>query len=437
MSGGGRRAGRVVLLLRHTTYRASAFLDAAEALGVPVTVASDCAQALATWNPDAHLVFDFARPGEAVERVLAFAREHPVDAVLAADDDGVPVAAEAAAALGLPHHPPAAVRAARSKLATRERLAAAGLPGPVFGAFPLDEDPARVARGVRFPCVVKPLALSASRGVIRADDPAALAAAWARTAAIVRAAPSEWRPPGTGDHLLVEDYMPGDELAVEGLVTDGRLAALAVFDKPDPLTGPFFEETLYVTPSRRPAGEVQALVAETQAAVAALGLAHGPVHAEARWTPRGPVLLEIAPRSIGGLCARALRFTGGQSLESLVLRHALGEDVTRVARESGASGVLMVPIPRAGVLRGVAGVEEARLVAGVDDVRIMTAPGERLVPPPEGGRYLGFVFARAAEPELVEAALREALARLRFDIEEARPAAADNGSRAARSEALR
>jgi biotin carboxylase len=420
MNDGFRDPRRVVLLMRHTTYRAGAFLEAAAALRVAVTVASDRAQALASFNPDAHLVFDFADPRAAVRSIQAFARQHPVGAVLAADDDGVVPAAAAAETLGLAHHPETAVAAARSKLETRERFAGAGLPGPRFRAVSMDADPARVAHGIGYPCVVKPLGLSASRGVIRADDPTSFVAAFIRSARIAREADPALHVPGARERLLVEDFLPGREVALEGLVHAGYLRALALFDKPDPLDGPFFEETLYVTPSRHPADVQAAIVRAVQAAVDALGLAHGPVHAEVRLTPRGPLVLEVAPRSIGGLCSRALRFDQGLSLEALILRHALGEDVVGIERESGASGVLMIPIPHAGVLRGVEGLDQARMVPGVEDLRLTVPVGQTLVPLPEGSRYLGFVFARDDSAADVEAALREAHARLRFDIDGAR-----------------
>ncbi len=395
---------RVLLVATTRSYRAGAFVDAARALGVPLTVASERPQALALVNPDAHLVLAAGDPARAADAIVAFAATHRLAAVIAADDDGVAIAGRAAATLGLPHHPPGAVRAARDKFRMREVLAAAGVPGPRF---------ARVtARGgakaadVGFPCVVKPLALSMSRGVMRADDRAQLDAALARLAAM----------PGAGNEALIEGYVPGVEVALEGLVTDGVLHVLAVFDKPDPLEGPTFEETLYVTPSRLPPHTLRAIGARAQQVVTALGLSHGPVHAELRAGPDGAIPIEIAPRSIGGLCSRALRFEGGASLEQVLLAHAAGSTAIPV-REPGAAGVMMVPIPRGGVLRGVGGVQAARDVPGIEDVRITIPVGDVVVPLPEGDRYLGFVFARAPEPAAVEGALRAAHRLLTFDIQ--------------------
>jgi biotin carboxylase len=225
----------------------------------------------------------------------------------------------------------------------------------------------------------------------------------------------------------VESFIPGVEFALEGLLEDGRLRVLALFDKPDPLDGPFFEETIYVTPSRHPREVQEAIASMAERACAGLGLRHGPLHAELRWNTAGAWFLEAAPRSIGGLCARALRFgEGGVSLEELLLRHALGLDTRGLGREPRASGVMMVPITRAGVLRAVRGQDAAAAVPGIDDVRITIPPGQAVAPPPEGSRYLGFLFARAATADEVERALRASHARLQFEIEP--PDAGDGGT---------
>jgi biotin carboxylase len=411
------RMDRVLLLMTATSYKAGAFLDAARRLGVAVTVASDRPQALADMNPAGHLTLDFADPDRAARAIEAFARLNPVHAIVAADDDGAVIAALAAEALGLPHHPPAAVRAARSKLLTRERLAAAGLPAPWFERIALSEDPDAVAARLRYPCVLKPLELAASRGVMRADDAADCAAALRRLASLLARPDARMADGVPADAVLAEGYIPGSEVAIEGLLTRGRFRVLAIFDKPDPLEGPTFEESIYVTPTRLALEDRRAVVEGAQAAIRVLGLAHGPVHAELRLNPRGAWVLEIAPRSIGGLCSRALRFGEGVSLEELILRHALGRDIEPLEREREASGVMMIPIPARGRLDAVRGVELARAVPGVTDVRISIPPGQMIEPPPEGGRYLGFIFARAAGPADAERALREAHRKLSFDIQ--------------------
>jgi biotin carboxylase len=407
---------RVLILVTTASYRAGAFLDAARSLGVEAVVGTDQPQSLAGLNPAGHLVLDYASTGRAVEAIRAFAQRHPLDAVVAADDEGVAIAAAAARALGCPHHSPPAARAARDKRATRETLARAGIPSPRFRCLATGADPRGAARRAAYPCVLKPLFLSASRGVIRADDAAGFLAAFHRIEALL-ARPEVAAAGGPlAREILVEDYVPGVEVALEGLVSRGRLRPLAIFDKPDPLVGPYFEESIYVTPSRLPAAAREEIVSTTARAAAALGLAEGPVHAELRWNERGAWPLEIAPRSIGGLCSRALRFGDGVSLESLILRHALGMATESLAREPLASGVMMIPIPRGGELRAVRGIDAARGVARVEEIRITVPVGQALVPPPEGDRYLGFIFARGQEPAEVEAALRAAHGLLEFEI---------------------
>jgi biotin carboxylase len=392
---------RVLLLLPSATYRAADFLAAARILGAEVVVGSEEAQALAGAMGDRALQLPLDDPQRGAEAVVDLAVRSPLDAVVAVDDQGVLVAALAAARLGLPHNPPAAVAATRDKAATRAALAAAGLPQPRWRAITAAHDIAALASDVGLPCVVKPASMAASRGVIRADDPTGAAAAARRVRSIVGEGP-----------MLVESYVEGTEVAVEGLLRSGQLEILAIFDKPDPLTGPYFEETIYVTPSRLPAQTLECVAAATTAAAGALGLVEGPVHAEARITPEGEVVvLELAARSIGGLCSRALRFGTGVSLEELILRHALGLPLDPT-RESAAAGVMMLPIPAAGTLRRVDGQSEARAGPGVTGLELSIHPGRPVRPLPEGDRYLGFLFARGEHPEEVEAALRAAHARL-------------------------
>jgi biotin carboxylase len=289
----------------------------------------------------------------------------------------------------------------------RCRFAEAGVPSPAFTRWRLSDDPATVAAATRFPCVVKPTRLSGSRGVMRADGPAELASRFARLKVILANERC--------DEVLVEDYVPGVEVALEGLLDGGRLRTLALFDKPDPLEGPFFEETLYVTPSRLPADVQESLTAAAGEAAAALGLREGPIHAELRWNERGPFLIEVAARSIGGLCSRTLRFGTDISLEELILRQALGLPVD-AAREGRAGGVMMIPIPAAGHLRAVDGIASASEVPLIEKVEITARMNHPLVPLPDGDSYLGFIFARGETPDEVEAALRAAHARLRFEI---------------------
>jgi biotin carboxylase len=313
----------------------------------------------------------------------------------------------------LPHNDPEAALAARDKWVMREALRRGGVPVPEYRRYPLTTDPARVAREIPFPVVVKPTTLSGSRGVIRADNAAELAAAWQRSRQIVL---REGESLEQGE-LLIERYLPGIEVALEGLLTGGSLHTLALFDKPDPLEGPFFEETIYVTPSRLPAETQAAISARTAEAAAALGLREGPVHAELRINDDGVWLIEMAGRSIGGLCSTVLEFGAGISLEELILGHAVGLTSPSTERSTLAAGVMMIPIPKGGILRGFSGEKEALAVPGVTGLEITAPLNQPLTPLPEGASYLGFIFARAETPEAAEAALRAAHERLSFAIE--------------------
>ena len=408
---------RVLLLLPTRTYRAHDFMAAARRLGLAVTVGSERQQAFAVLFPGGHLQLDFLRPRQALQAIVAFARSYPLDAVVAVDDDGTLLAAAAAKALGLSHNSVTAVATTRNKHRLRRKMATSGLPSPQFERLSVEDDPVRAAWRMPFPCVVKPLHLAASRGVIRADDADQFVAAFERLAAILRAPEVAQRGARLARHLLVEAFIPGVEVVLEGLLVGGELTVLAVFDKPDPLDGPFFEETLYVTPSRLPAGVLAEVTAQTVKAVAAIGLREGPVHAEWRVNEHGVWLIEIAARSIGGLCSRVLQFEPGVSLEELILMHAVGTDVTAYKRESAATGVMMLPIPRRGVLRAVDGQEAARRIPGIVGLTLTIALGREVVPLPEGVQYLGFLFARGDTPAAVEAALRRSHQCLSFTIE--------------------
>lgn len=414
---------RVMLLLTANTYRSEPFVEAAARLGIEIVQAIDMPAQLAShW--DVPLGLDFNRLDVAVEHIVAYAAKRPLAAILAVDDSGALLAARASAALRLPHNSVAAAEAARDKYRMRQLLASAGVASPPFCRFTMDQDltyvAATVFERVGYPCVVKPLTLSGSRGVIRADNEEQLTAAIARLQRLLDTliAPGQVRP------FLVERFIPGFEVALEGLLDNGRLQLLALFDKPDPLDGPFFEETIYVTPSRLPSLTQAAIVECTAQAAAALGLQTGPVHAELRVNDEGPWIVEIAGRSIGGLCSRTLRFDAGDlgiSLEELILRQACSLPIVSLDREKQASGVMMIPIPARGLLRRVEGVTKAEGVPGIEEVAITAKLNYRLVPLPEGESYLGFIFARAETPGAVEAALRQALAHLRFHIDEEIP----------------
>jgi hypothetical protein len=316
------------------------------------------------------------------------------------------------------------------------------LPVPWFQPVAVSRDPAALAAAVPYPCVVKPVALSGSRGVIRANTPAEFISAFARVRALLRAPDVRIERDSAHDSILIESFIPGREYALEGLLDRGTLRTLAIFDKPDPLEGPFFEETIYVTPSALDAAESTSVSDAVASAARALGLRHGPLHAEVRVNERGVFVLEVAARPIGGLCSKALRFTANRtgprdeasserptdeiSLEELLLRHAVGEDVSGYGREARASGVMMIPIPRRGIYKGIDGIEAARDVPAITEIHVTAKPDQMLIPLPEGKSYLGFIFARGETGAEVEAALRAAHGHLHFAIE--RPVAILNSS---------
>jgi biotin carboxylase len=409
---------RLLLLMAAKTYRARAFMSAARRLGVEVVVGSDEAGPLSRRTGGTQLGLDLMRPARAATKIVKVAEERPFDAIVNVDDATTVVAAEAATRLGLVSNSVDAARITRDKYLSRRALQRAGLPVPRFRRTSIDADPDTEAKRAPYPCVLKPVAQSASRGVIRADTPDEFADAFERIARMLH-------EDGNGQtQIVVESFLPGPEVALEGLLDRGRLRVLALFDKPDPLDGPFFEETIYVTPSRHPDDAQQAIVETVARAASAFGLRHGPIHAELRLGPGGPYILEVAARSIGGLCSNALRFGVDMSLEELILRHAAGLDVPTSEREGQASGAMMLPIPRAGVLRRVFGREDALAVPLVEDLEITIHLGQPVVPLPEGDRYLGFLFARGETPGAVEAALREAHSKLTFQI--AAPGGADD-----------
>lgn len=396
---------RVLLLLPTATYRARDFLAAARRLGVDVVVGSEEPQVLGEDGANTVLVplDDLEAASDAVGDLD---RRLPLDAVVAVDEQGVVVAGELAARLGLPHNPVDALAATRDKSRLRSRLEAEEVPQPAYRVARTPEEARDAVAELGSPAVIKPVGLSASRGVIRVDTPDEVAAVATRVLDI------QGGPP-----LLVERYVPGAEVAVEALVHDGALDVLAIFDKPDPLEGPYFEETLFVTPSRLPAASQHEVVRATSAAVAALGLRTGPVHAELRVpSEREAVVLEIAARSIGGLCARSLVFGLGVSLEELILRQATGRALGSLQPAHASSGVMMLPIPRRGTLVAVRGQDDARALPGVDGVEITIPAGHAVVPLPDGDRYLGFVFAHGESPLAVEQTLRAAHAALEAEI---------------------
>jgi hypothetical protein len=422
-------AGKRVLLLATTTgYQTRMFADAAARLGVELVYATDrCDQLDDPWS-DGAIPVRFHEEWRSADTVLKAAERNPIHGVLAVGDRPTVMAAYLSRLLSLPGHPPEAAIVARDKRLSRERFRAAGLRVPNFLTVPAAVDATAIIDRLTFPAVIKPTVLSASRGVIRVDDALSFATGFDRVRRLL-ASPDvrELRDP-EADVIQIEDYIPGSEFAFEGLLEQGELRTLAIFDKPDPLEGPFFEETIYVTPSRSDDRIQRRIAAAVDDAVRALGLHHGPIHAECRVNSRGVYMLEVAARPIGGLCAKVLRFerAGEPSpeapareigFEEFLLRHAVGEPMDAWQRESGASAVMMIPIPKSGVFRRVHGLEAARAVADVQEIQITAKPDQQLMALPEGASYLGFVFARAGTPAAAEAAVREAHAHLEFRID--------------------
>jgi biotin carboxylase len=417
---------RVLLFSTTTGYQLRSYDEAASRRGVDLVLATDrCHQLDDPWR-DRAIAVRFYDPAASLEAIAQAAAKGAFSAVLSVGDRPTILAARAAARLELPGNPVDAAAASVDKREARKRFASAGLIVPRHLVVGPGADVRAAARDERltFPCVLKPTGLSGSRGVIRADNASEFVAAASRIRTLL--ARAEIRADRSGsDDILVEEFVPGREYAVEGVLTGGVLHVFTIFDKPDPLDGPFFEETIYVTPSALGDREREAVRETVERGARALGLRHGPIHAELRLNPSGIVLLEIASRPIGGLCSSALRFEGGASLEDVLLDHALGGDATGFRRERAASAVMMIPIPKRGLLKRVEGQDRARARPSVTDVRITAKPDQLLEPLPEAGSYLGFIFASAPSAFLAERAVRDAHQDLVFTIDPALTIVAD------------
>ncbi len=407
---------RVLLLLTSRSYRTGAFIEAADRLGIEIVKAIDMQEHLADyWNYPLGLNYNDVE--KSIASIRAYDMDHPLGAIVSVDDTGTLLAAIANESLGLPHNSPEAASAARDKYRMRQLLQACPVNSPNFKLHTfsenLDEQSLlEIAKSISYPCVVKPLSLSGSRGVIRANNQDEFVSAARRLVRLL----SHLDPGSDSKSILVEDFVPGFEVALECILDNGELTVLALFDKPDPLDGPYFEETIYITPSRLSPDIQEAIFSSVIVAAKALGLREGPIHAELRVNKDGPWLIEMAGRSIGGLCSHTLRFAAGNSLEELILRQAFGMEFASLKRENQASGVMMLPIPGAGLLRRVEGCAEAEAVPLVEKVEISARLNYSLKPLPEGDSYLGFIFARGHTPDDVEEALRSAQKKLKFVI---------------------
>jgi biotin carboxylase len=412
---------RLLLFSAKLGYQTRSFDEVARKLGVDLVFVTDrCHQLDDPWG-DRAIPVHFETPDAAAYAVLQAMRGQDVDGILALGDRPAVAAAYVARGLGILYNHHAAVEACRSKLRMREVFREAGLRVPWFRSISLTPKPEPALLGISYPCVAKPLSLSASQGVVRANSREEFIAAATRIRRLLESPEIRATREPNLDQMLVEGYIPGREVAVEGLLTDGKLRILAIFDKPDPLEGPYFEETIYITPSRLPESQQREIERCAEDAVRALGLSQGPVHAEFRVNDEGVWPLEVAPRPIGGLCARALRFapdptTQAIGLEELLLRHALGLPGSDLPREQSASGVMMIPVPKSGILEKIEGEDDARGVPGISALEITARLHDYIAAWPEGSSYLGFLFATGNSAEEVEEAIRAAHARLHFDL---------------------
>ena len=398
----------IIILASPNTYRSQSYAKAAARIGINIIWVIDIPEKLAAeWSIS--LSVDFSNANTAIKKILPIAKKHNVISVLSIDDSAALIAAKICSILGLIHNSPSASLAARNKYIMRKMLKNSDMLNPNFKVFKNSEIPNKIAEKISFPCVLKPLLLNGSRGVIRANDPEEFTNAWNRITKILNRS--------IGTQILVEDYIPGEEVAVEALLYDNSLKILAIFDKPDPLDGPFFEETIYVTPSKLSLKHQKNIEYTLTKSTKALGLTTGPIHAEFRINDRGVWPIEVAARTIGGLCSNILDFGSGISLEELVLSHVTGVSIESLQLDDRSRGVMMIPIPKQGLLRKIIGIENAEAVEGIESIEITAKLNYPLEPLPEGDGYLGFIFAYGESSIKVEKALRKAHALLKFEIE--------------------
>lgn len=407
---------RVLIIIPTTSYRAHDFMAAARRLDIEIIIGSEHRQALSGLLPDSSLALNLRKPESSIEKIKELNKRMPLSAIIGVDEETVVLAAIANKALGLSGNSLSSVKATRNKYLMRQKMLEAGLLNPKFHAYPIDSNPKIIAADIKYPSVLKPTFLSASQGVTRANSQDEFLPAWERLKEILSSPAAKKKNIEADRQILIEDYIPGNEVAVEGILINGEFKLLAIFDKPDPMEGPYFIETIYITPSRYPENVQREIIRTTASAAGALGLTTGPVHAEMRINERGVWMLEIAARSIGGICARALRFNDRMSLEELILHHAINEDILEIEREENAAGVMMMPVSKSGILKKVKNLESAKQIPGIENITITIAPEQKIEPLPYGAKYLGFIFARGDSPELIENAIRKAYEKLEVVI---------------------
>lgn len=403
--------GRLLLIAPPHSYRIAAYIEAAKKLNIPIEIASEGEYSLVS-EIAGGLHVDLQNPAETMEKISQAHKELPFCGVVATDDYTVELASNIARTLGLPHNPPESARIARRKDLARQTLQRKGINVPKFKIIRLDHPLSKQLNGFPLPAVVKPLNLSASRGVIRVDDTEQFLQACEKLKHILESD----EDPQTNNTVLLEQYLPGEEVAVEGVMDQGRFIPLCIFDKPEPLTGPYFEESYYITPSRHPQKTQEYIIHRVSQAAQAYGLQTGPVHAELRLYQDDAWILELAARTIGGECARLIHYGTGHSLEELVIGYALGRPM-RIEAMSHSVGVLMIPTPKPGILRRVEGVLAAQQTPLIQSLIISVRDGHELSCLPDAASYLGFIFAKGDTPEAVEQALRTAHQKLKIIID--------------------
>jgi len=407
----------VILIIPSASYRTSAFITVVEKLDLKVLVISDKSQVFSGKYPDNLMIINFHHWKDRLDEISEWSERNGLKAVIGVDEESIVLAANLSNYLKVEHNPVESVLLTKDKYLMRFELKNARLNSPWFKRFSIHDSPNKIINEISFPCVIKPTFLSASRGVIRVNTTKELAKGIKTINELLSLEEIRERGGEQSDWILVEEYIPGKEVAIEGIVSESKLKVLAVFDKPEPPVGPTFEETIFVTPSILPEKTLYSLFKTAQNAVNALGIVKGPVHIEVRINSRGNYILECASRSIGGLCSKILEFQGGMSLEELILRSYLGRNVEKSKLTGSARGVMMMPTEKMGTLKEIRGVENALNVKGVIDLQITVKPGEKLEPLPKGDRYLGFIFAEDENQELVIKALKNAWSKIGVVLE--------------------
>ncbi len=398
----------IILIAPPSSYRLGPYIRTAEKLNIDVIVISEGKYSLVSAIASGMHV-DFSDP-DVSQQIVSRLEGREIKAVVGTDDRTVVQAAQVSKALKLAHNDPAATRYTRRKDLARACLAESSVNIPAFEVHPLQALIDKATTSLDYPCVIKPLAMSGSRGVIRVNNPDELQQAARRLQGILANAGGEDIERSS---VLLETYIPGLEYAYEGLLNQGQLQTLALFDKPEPMEGPFFEETYYITPSRLDHTTQKKIQQAVQQACEAYGLVNGPVHAEVRIHNGQVWFMEMAARTIGGQCAQLVNYVTGVELEEIVLRQAAGMALA-LKQTQQAAGVLMIPTTEQGLLRRVEGILQASQLEGIEDIEISIHEGYEIVPLPEGDSYLGFIFAKAATAEQVEKALRQAHAKLKI-----------------------